>query len=107
MHQHFCGSFFGRWRTCYNPDDDGEEEGDAFEFRPYLHTANTLNCVTQGHNPNLTEGQKELLLWHYRLQCSMKRVQYLMNEHVRVDEDGNKMPERLDFVNFNEERAVL
>ena len=91
MHQHFCGSFFGRWRTSYNPDDDGEEEDDAFEFRPYLHTANTLSCVTQGHNPNLTPGQKELLLWHYRLQCSMKRVQYLMNEHVRVDEDGNKM----------------
>ncbi len=92
MHQHFCGSFFGRWRTSYDPDDD-EGEDDVFEFRPFLHevrSLNSLNCVTQGHNPNLSNGQKELLLWHYRLNCSLKRVQHLMNEHVRVDEDGNE-----------------
>ncbi len=93
MHQHFCGSFFGRWRTSYDLDDDGDEEEDDFEFRPFLHqvrSLNSLTCVTEGHNPNLSPAQKELLLWHFRLQCSMKRIQYMMNEHVRVDEDGTK-----------------
>ena len=87
MHQHFCGTFFGRWNTTFSLDDDEEEE--QWSFAPYLHTTCFDNCVTADINPNLSPGMKELLLWHIRLGISLSHVQYLMNEHERTDEEGN------------------
>ena len=35
-------------------------------------------CVASADNVNLTAAQKELLLWHWKLGVSMRRVQELM-----------------------------
>eukprot|EP00984_Skeletonema_dohrnii_P023181 scaffold12256_cov83-Skeletonema_dohrnii-CCMP3373.AAC.1 len=85
MHQHFCRTFFGKWRTTYCME--GENDESTYEFGSFLHVN---NCVTHDCNPNLSAAQKELLLWHYRLQCSLKHVQYLMSSHTRKDAEGNE-----------------
>ncbi|KAL7459421.1 hypothetical protein ACHAWC_011182 [Mediolabrus comicus] len=92
MHQHFSGMFFGTWRTSYDYRDEGEE--DEYEFRPLMHLSgktkmSCLGCLSDDSNPNLSTGQKELLLWHYRLGISTRHVQHLMKEHERKDEEGN------------------
>jgi hypothetical protein len=92
MHQHFSGMFFGTWRCSYDYRDEGEE--DEYEFRPLMHLSgktkmSCLGCLSDDSNPNLSTGQKELLLWHYRLGISTKHVQHLMKEHERKDEEGN------------------
>lgn len=92
MHIHFSGAFFGTWRTTYDYRDEGEE--DEYEFRPLMHKGgktklNCLTCLSDESNPNLSTGQKELLLWHYRLGISTKHVQHLMKKHEREDEEGN------------------
>ena len=90
MHQHFCGSFFGRWRTTFCPEG-GEE--DDYEFSPFMHlscsSAQLNNCTCSDRNPNLSKGMKELMMWHYRLCISLKHVQHLMTSHKKKDDDGN------------------
>ena len=44
--------------------------------------------MTSEANANISAAQKEVLLWHAKLNCSMKKVQYLMKSHVRTDESG-------------------
>ena len=94
MHQHFCGSFFGRWMTSFQ-SEDGDE--DCYGFTPSLHVMaqddlmGFNNCVTGENNPNLSAGMKELALWHYRLGISMKHVQFLMNSHESKDAEGNSI----------------
>ncbi|KAL7457958.1 hypothetical protein ACHAWC_009470 [Mediolabrus comicus] len=89
LHQHFCGEFFGAWKLSFDPDEDDQEE--VYEFTPFQHLSTLSNCVTSDDNPNLTLGQKELLLWSYRLQCSPRRVQHLMQSHTRTDAEGQKV----------------
>ena len=94
MHQHFSGSFFGRWRTTYCCEGEDEE---SYEFTPFMHYSGRSqmeefnNCVSGERNPNLSPGQKELLTWHYRLGISLRHVQYLMQSHEREDAEGNSM----------------
>jgi len=38
-------------------------------------------CLTNASNVNLTAGQKELLLWHWKLGIGMARIQELMVPH--------------------------
>ena len=38
-------------------------------------------CVGEDANTNLSGPQRELLAWHWKLSCSMTRVQQLMVEH--------------------------
>lgn len=51
-----------------------------------MHDRMCRPCVTSTANPNLDPAQKEVLLWHFRLQCSVGRVQELMREHTYTDE---------------------
>jgi hypothetical protein len=44
--------------------------------------------VTDPSNVNLTPGQKELLLWHWRLGINMSCIQELMVPHQAKDENG-------------------
>jgi hypothetical protein len=46
-------------------------------------------CVSSEDNCNLTNGQKELLLWHWKLGISMGRVQELMRGHQAKEPNGN------------------
>jgi hypothetical protein len=47
-----------------------------------------LPLVADPSNVNSTPGQKELLLWHWRLGISMSRIQELMVPHQAKDENG-------------------
>ena len=61
---------------------------EEFEFA-FASTAD-MCCPTIGEdsNKNLTGPQKELLLWHWKLGISMKRIQSMMVEHGAVDAKG-------------------
>jgi len=91
--QHFHGKFFGTWRTCFLDCEDDPFFEHAYEFDPTKHFLHDrmCPCVTSDANPNLDPAQKEVLLWHFRLQCSVSRVQQLMREHTYTDENGNSM----------------
>jgi hypothetical protein len=49
--------------------------------------ASLFPLVADPSNINLTPGQKELLLWHWRLVISMSRIQELMVPHWAKDEN--------------------
>ncbi len=50
--------------------------------------ASLFPLVAGPSNVNLTPGQKELLLWHWRLGISMSRIHELMVPHRAKDESG-------------------
>ena len=71
-------NFYSPWKLV---EDDVE-----FEFN---HLKAVMgSCVTDVTNQNLTRGQKELLLWHWKLGISMQRVQELMKVERAVDREG-------------------
>lgn len=69
--------FFDTWRVSV---DEFDYEFEAFQS---FH-----KCVADDLNPNLTGGQKELLLWHWKLGISMSRIQELMVPHQAIDSNG-------------------
>jgi transposase InsO family protein len=84
------GMFFGSWETVRVEDEDHDNEKEVtYEFGPYKH--HLFPCVTSAANENLTAEEKYLLLWHFKLGCSLKKVQHLMQGHTRTDADGNKV----------------
>ena len=58
---------------------------DEFEFEFNAFADLLCPCVGVESNQNLSAGQKELLLWHWKLGISMHRVQELMKGHKAVD----------------------
>ncbi len=50
--------------------------------------ASLFPSVADPSHVNLTPGQKELLLWHWRLGISISRIQELMVPHWAKDENG-------------------
>ncbi len=50
--------------------------------------ASLFQSVADPSNINSTPGQKELLLWHWRLGISMSRIQELMVPYQAKDENG-------------------
>ena len=50
-----------------------------------------LPCVGDDSNTNLTNPQRELLLWHWKLGCSMSRIQQLMVEHEAIDANNERV----------------
>ena len=54
-----------------------------FEFKAMQSTC--CPCVGKDANMNLTVPQRELLLWHWKLGVSMKRVKELMLEHEAIN----------------------
>ena len=47
--------------------------------------------MSDASNVNLTAGQKELLLWHWKLGISMHRIQELMTGHQSKDRNGKNV----------------
>ncbi len=66
-------------------DRNWNKDREEFEYEFKAMEAMVCPCVGDDANSNLTGPQRELLLWHWRLGCSMKRVQQLMVEHEAVD----------------------
>lgn len=84
------GMFFGSWETVRVEDEDHDDEKEVtYEFGPYKH--HLFPCVTSADNEDLTAEEKYLLLWHFKLGCSLKKVQHLTQGHTRTDADGNKI----------------
>ena len=61
-----------------------KQEFDAFQ-------AMFCPCVGEDSNANLTNPQRELLLWHWRLGCSMRRVQQMMVENEAIDANNERV----------------
>ncbi len=65
------------------------DQAPVFECEHNFDTdASLFSLVTYPSNVNLTPGQKELLLWHWRLGISMSRIQELMVPHQAKDKNG-------------------
>lgn len=58
-----------------------------YEFDAYKRML--FPCVSSDQNKNLTQAQKELLLWHWKLGISMHRIQELMRGHQSKDRNGH------------------
>ena len=70
--------FTGRWSVAV--DDFEYDFGTMHQlFHP---------CVSSPENANLTNAQKELLMWHWKLGISMHRIQELMRGHKAREPDG-------------------
>ena len=72
-------NFYSPWKVV---EDEIEYEFD--HFRAFM----AHPCVSDDRNANLSSGQKELLLWHWKLGISMHRIQELMKEQRAVDREG-------------------
>ena len=70
--------FLGRWDVGI--DDHSYTFGTSAELM--------FPCVSSNENINLTPGQRELLLWHWKLGFGMQRVQELMKGHSSKDSAG-------------------
>jgi hypothetical protein len=73
-----CLGFTGKW----------DVEVDEFDWEFGTYQQMICPCVGAEDNINLTRGQKELLLWHWRLGISLTRVQELMRGHQSKDTNG-------------------
>ncbi len=68
-------------------DDDWRRS--AHEVKHNLvSTPSIFSSLTDPSNVNLSSGQKELLLWHWKTGISMSRIQELMVPHRAKDENG-------------------
>ena len=86
------GFFFGAdgsWNLTRIEDEDFDTPTEVdYSFGLFDGILNAAQCTTSESNANLSAPQKELLLWHHRLGCSMKKAQYLMKPHTRAKSEG-------------------
>jgi hypothetical protein len=81
------------WSSCarHSLAFNTHDQSPVFECEHNFDTdASLFQSVANPSNVNLTPGQKELLLWHWRLGISMSRIQELMVAHWAKDENGLK-----------------
>ncbi len=79
------------WSSCarHSLAFNMHDQTPVFECEQNFDTdASLLQLVANPSNVDLTPGQKELLLWHWRLGISMSHIQELMNPHRTKDENG-------------------
>ncbi len=73
----------------------GDRHWDAtheeFEFEFHQAQGMCCPCVGDDSNKNLTGPQRELLLWHWKLGVSMRRIQQMMVEHEAVDTNNESV----------------
>jgi hypothetical protein len=72
-----------------NQSWNSDREEFDFEFR--ATQALFCPCVGDDANKNLSGPQRELLLWHWQLGCSMRRVQQLMVEHEGISSNNESV----------------
>ncbi len=79
------------WSSCdrHSLAFNTHDQAPVFECEHNFDTyASLFQSVADQSNNNLTPGQKELLLQHWRLGISMSRIQELMVPHWAKDENG-------------------
>ncbi len=79
------------WSSCarHSLAFNTHDQAPVFEWEHNFDTdASLFPLVVDPTNADLTPGQKELLLWHWRLGVSMSRIQELMVPHRAKDENG-------------------
>jgi hypothetical protein len=82
---HYLLSSCTRYSLAFKTHDNTP----VFECEHNFDTdASLFLLVADPSNVNSTPGQKELLLWHWRLGISMSRIQELMVPHRAKDENG-------------------
>ena len=59
------------------------------EFELFYQFCGT--CVGSNENQNVTDPQKELLIWHWKLGISMYCIQEFMKEETMEDPNRNKV----------------
>ena len=64
---------------------------EEFDFKFKTTQALFCPCVGDDANKNLSGPQRELLLWHWRTGCSMRRVQQLMVEHEGISSNDESV----------------
>ena len=64
---------------------------EEFDFEFKTTQALFCPCVGDDANKNLSGPQRELLLWHWRTGCSMRRVQQLMVEHEGISSNDESV----------------
>ena len=65
---------------------------DRLEFEIEWNTTQMFYpCMGDDSNANLTNPQRELLLWHWKLGMSMSRAQQLMVEHEAIDANNKRV----------------
>ena len=87
VQQELEGAFFGQWDMTQCEDCYGADMEIGYNFGPHKHLF--YPCVTADPNANLTNPQKEILLWHLKLNIGIGRIQNLMKPHSRTDGAGN------------------
>ena len=69
--------------NCYSVlTDHWNVEVDEFEYEFNFYSKMCCPCVGIEENLNLTNAQKELLLWHWISGISMHQIQELMHVHT-------------------------
>ena len=68
-------------------DNDWRSSAHAHKHE-FLTQSCMLPSLTDSSNVNLTSGQKELLMWHWKYGISMSRIQELMVPHRAKDANG-------------------
>jgi hypothetical protein len=79
------------WASCtrHSLAFNTHDQAPVFECEHIFDTDTSLfPSMEDPSNVNLTPGQKELLLWHWRLGMSMSRIQGLVVPHRAKDENG-------------------
>ena len=80
--------FFDDLRT---DTDSSGTEGEVIitgKFEHFYQFCGT--CVGYSENKNVTDPQKELLIWHWKLGISMYRIQEFMKEQTMEYPNENK-----------------
>ena len=82
--------FFGDLRTS-NDMINGKHGYEKMFTNKFEHFSQFCGpCVGGDENNNLSNAQKELLLWHWKWGISMHRIQELMKPQLVVEPDGTK-----------------
>ena len=81
--------FFGDLATTNDLRASNVERGSLeHEFEHYSNFCGP--CVGSSSNENLSNAQRELLLWHWKLGISMYRIQRLMSDRVFEEPSGKR-----------------
>ena len=88
---HLLVWIFGFFGDLTTDTDSSGTEGEVIitgKFEHFYQFCGT--CVGYSENKNVTDPQKELLIWHWKLGISMYRIQEFMKEQKIDEPNGNK-----------------
>ena len=69
-------------------DDHWNIEVGGFKYKFDCYSQICCPCVGVKENVNLTNAQKELFLWHWKLDISLHHIQELLHVHTAKESNG-------------------